>query len=199
MEVLLPVEGEHASALFPLIFSTEVTATIQWDGPDSLESYRRALTERERLVHDGKKHMFTIIDPETGQLAGSADIRPDDVNFRGDIGLWVGLPYQGKGLGTRVVQELTDYGFEKLGMEKIEASVFCGNVASRRIFEKCGYVLEGTIRASARKRGETLDEWMLGITKRDFRDRSKPEIEVEPRLPEDGLVELPGAKLTSFC
>jgi uncharacterized protein (DUF952 family) len=98
---------------------------------------------------------------------GSIDIRPRN-DVRADIGLWIGSPYHGQGIGSQAVQKITAYGFFSLGLEKIEAEIFVGNQASRRIFEKCGFILEGTRRLSVRKRGQLLDEWNLGITRQDY-------------------------------
>jgi uncharacterized protein (DUF952 family) len=53
-------------------------------------------------------------------------------------------------------------------MEKIEASIYTGNWASRRIFEKNGFLLEGTVRKATLKRGEWQDDWRLGITRQDY-------------------------------
>ena len=57
---------------------------------------------------------------------------------------------------------LARYAFDELGLAKLEATVFVGNVASRRIFEKNGFLLEGTIRRAVRKRGRFVDEWLFG-------------------------------------
>jgi predicted acetyltransferase len=71
-------------------------------------------------------------------------VRPSEQKFRGDCGLWIGEAWHGKGYGTRVVAELKRIAFEQIKMEKLEAGVFVGNIASRRIFEKNGFQLEGT-------------------------------------------------------
>lgn len=161
--ILTPVRAEHADPLYPMVKDSPVTATILWDGPESLAAYRSGLAEREVAVREGALHMFTIVDPESGKLAGSIDIRPDGDGFRADIGLWVGVPFHGRGLGTRAVRAVARYGFEALGLAKIEGKIFVGNHASRRAFEKAGFRLEGTIRRCARKRGQLVDEWVMGI------------------------------------
>ena len=167
-KVLIPVEGHHSKELFPMIHNSSITDTIQWDGPESYEELRGGLRERERLMKDGKIHMFTIVDPESGKLAGSIDIRPDAEKFCADVGLWIGESFQGKGLGTKAVKEITAYGFKALELSKVESYIFTGNVASRRIFEKCGYSLEGTIRWKVKKRGKLIDEWILGILSEEY-------------------------------
>jgi uncharacterized protein (DUF952 family)/RimJ/RimL family protein N-acetyltransferase len=167
--------SEDADRLFPLVYQTEVTKTIQWDGPASLEEYRHGMTERARRAQLGESHSFVIEEFDgtaplgSGIPVGMVDIRPyDEETFRADIGLFVGLPYQGTGAGTIAVRCLVEYGFGHLGLEKIEAFVFVGNQASRRIFEKNGFLLEGTIRRATYKRGRYLDEWLLGITRQDY-------------------------------
>ncbi|MBS1963733.1 MAG: GNAT family N-acetyltransferase [Bdellovibrionales bacterium] len=161
--LLTPVEAEHAEALYPMVKDSPVTATILWDGPESLAAYRAGLAEREASVKAGTLHMFTIVDPETGKPAGSIDIRPEEGGFRADIGLWIGVPFHGRGLGTRAVRAIARYGFENLGLAKIEGKIFVGNEASRRAFEKAGFRCEGTLRRCAMKRGRLVDEWVMGI------------------------------------
>jgi RimJ/RimL family protein N-acetyltransferase len=162
------VQAEDAEALFPLIFRTGVADTLLWDGPGSLEEFQKALAERAGQAARGEIHNFTIIEAATVRPIGSASIRPDGQHFRADMGLWIGKPFQGRGYGTQVVRRLIEYGFERLRLEKIDADVFVGNWASRRIFEKNGFSLEGTIRKAVRKYGRAVDEWVLGITRQDY-------------------------------
>ncbi len=165
---LKPVEADDVEELFPLVYQSTVTETILWDGPISRDELRKGLSESERDTRNGSKHQFTIIENASGKKIGSVDIRPYAEGWRGDMGLWIGVPFQGKGYGTEVVSLAVLYGFKKLNMEKIEATIFVGNQASRRIFEKCGFKLEGTIRKCVKKRGKILDEWLFGITKEDL-------------------------------
>lgn len=165
---LKPVEASDADELFPMIYQTAVTETIQWDGPESLEKYREGLAEREQQTKAGKSHLFTIVEVQTGKKMGSIDMRPFEEGFRGDMGLWIGEKFQGKGYATQAIAQILEYGFEKLKMEKIEAQIFLGNASSRRVFEKNGFRLEGTTRKYSLKRGKYLDAWSMGITKEDF-------------------------------
>jgi len=157
---------DDVDALLPLIHQSEVTNTIAWDGPSSEREYR---DNWPRVVTDTatrKRHFFTIVDPASAEPVGSCDVRPDEGSFRASLGLWIGLPFQSRGLGTRVVGDLVRYGFEVLGLCKLDAMVFLGNFASRRVMEKNGFVLEGTIRCALLKRGVPIDEWHLGLVNR---------------------------------
>lgn len=164
--LLVPVQAEHASILFPLIHKTKVTDTILWDGPENLESYVSAFKLRQKQVMKKEIYMFTIF--SNGEPCGSCSIRPQDDDCKADIGLWISEKASGKGIGTNVVKELTEFGFNFLKLQRIEAYVFEGNGASRKIFENNNYLLEGTLRQGCKKRGQFLNEWLLAITKDDF-------------------------------
>src|SRR5579859_3207401 len=136
-----PMDGD-ADQLFPMIYKTPVTDTILWDGPESLEAYRQSVELRQKQAKEGQSHWFVIVEKASNLPVGSMDVRPEENKLRGDIGLWIGQPFQSKGYGTQAVKEIVKYGFEKLRLQKIEATVFVGNTASRRIFEKNGFQLE---------------------------------------------------------
>jgi ribosomal-protein-alanine N-acetyltransferase len=61
----------------------------------------------------------------------------------GHIGYWIDQSFANKGLMTRAVRELTRYGFEELGLHRIEINLRPENAASKRVAEKAGYVFEG--------------------------------------------------------
>jgi uncharacterized protein (DUF952 family)/RimJ/RimL family protein N-acetyltransferase len=174
MLILRPALPEDADILFPLIYHSPVNDTLVWDGPESQDEYRHGMARRAFQTAHGEDHMMTIVIEDDLAVAapipiGSADIRPEaDQKLRADIGLWIGLPYHGKGYGTLAARWLVDYGFTQMGLEKIEASIYTGNTASRRIFEKNGFILEGTIRKATLKRGQWQDDWRVGITREDY-------------------------------
>jgi RimJ/RimL family protein N-acetyltransferase len=79
---------------------------------------------------------------ERGNLAGDADLR----GLRGsaaEFAFMIAAPSaQGKGLGTRFALMIHAFGFRELALARIYASVVPHNVASRRVFEKLGYVVD---------------------------------------------------------
>ena len=174
MLILRPIQPGDADLLFPLIYHSPVTDTLMWDGPDSLDEYRQGMARRAEKSAQGEYHSFTIVAEDdivrdSAVPIGSASIDPEPgQKLRADMGLWIGLPYHSKGYGTLTVRWLVDYGFTRLGLEKIEASIYSGNWTSRRIFEKNGFLLEGTIRKATLKRGQWQDDWRVGITREDY-------------------------------
>lgn len=59
------------------------------------------------------------------------------------IGYWIDRNHANKGLTTDAVNTLTRFGFEELGLHRIEINVRPENDASCRVAEKAGYVFEG--------------------------------------------------------
>lgn len=163
MVELRPISESDAEPLFPLIYGSSVTDTLVWDGPESLQEFRASLREREEKTLAGVLHSFAIIND--GAPIGAMRIAPNESGTTGDIGLWIGLPFQGRGLGTEAVRLVCAIGFETLNLHRLEARVFVGNTASRRIFEKNGFTVEGTLRHATLKRGHYLDEWIMGRIK----------------------------------
>jgi RimJ/RimL family protein N-acetyltransferase len=165
--LLRPVLATDAAPLYPQLAGTRIPDTILWDGPDSLADYQAGLASRADQVTRGEVHVFTILGD--GAPVGMIDVRPKN-DFRGDLGLWVGEAHHGRGVGTEAVRLAAHYAFDRLGLKKLEATVFIGNTASRRIFEKNHFTLEGTIRRAVRKRGQLVDEWLFGLLPEELRE-----------------------------
>ena len=72
---------------------------------------------------------------------------------------------QGKGLGTRFATMIHAFAFDRLEIERMYASVVPQNVASRRVFEKLGYVEDGS--DAAREYGDEGDI-VLAIARSTF-------------------------------
>lgn len=62
----------------------------------------------------------------------------------GEIGYWIGVPFWGQGLIPEAVKEMIRHGFEDLKLEKIWCMCFDGNIKSKRVQEKCGFVYHHT-------------------------------------------------------
>jgi RimJ/RimL family protein N-acetyltransferase len=97
-----------------------------------------------------------------GEAVGSVSLRPGtDIERRSaEIGYWLGEAYWGRGVMSAAVAAATDYAFRDLALLRVFAVPFARNAASVRVLERAGYVLEGTMRRSAVKDGEVLDQYL---------------------------------------
>ncbi len=99
---------------------------------------------------------FAIRDNED-LLIGCCGFKDCVAGHRAEIGYWLATPYWGRGLMTRVVGRMCEYGFEKLRLKRISAHVLAGNTASERVLRKNAFQQEGILRSYYRKGEEFLD------------------------------------------
>ena len=85
-----------------------------------------------------------------GDLCGVIGLVPQkDVYSKcAEIGYWLGEPYWGKGIATRAVKLIIEYGFKNLHLIRIHTGVFDGNIPSMRVLEKNGFKKEGVFNMS---------------------------------------------------
>lgn len=121
---------------FPLIFRSPTTDTLIWDGPESPQELKTILRDHEDKMTSGLLHALAIVKVSDAAPIGTTRIAPSPVDASGDIGLWIGSQFHGRGYGTESVGQLLGLGFGTLGLERFEARVFVGNVGSRRIFRE---------------------------------------------------------------
>ncbi len=93
-------------------------------------------------------------------------IKQKDVRRKSaELGYWIGEPFWNKGIATEAVQLITEYGFNKLDIFRIFASVYEYNVASMKVLKKNGFVKEGILRKSVFKNNKLWDEHIYGKLK----------------------------------
>jgi ribosomal-protein-alanine N-acetyltransferase len=98
--------------------------------------------------------------------AGFLNITPAD--RRAGIGYDLARPYWGQGLAIEAVEAVVRYGFQTLGLHRIEADVMPGNERSIRLLRTLGFVEEGRLRDYAYFKGRfnTLVRYGLLATDR---------------------------------
>jgi len=85
--------------------------------------------------HDGKGWNFVGQVTLGGIIYGA---------FRGaHIGYWIDQRFANRGITTRAVQLISEYGFQSLQLHRIEINLRPENEASRRVAEKAGFIFEG--------------------------------------------------------
>lgn len=70
---------------------------------------------------------------------------------------------RGKGYGTKSIQAISKWAFDTLRLRRIYAKMFSSNIASRRCFEKAGFVQEGVWRSHYFINGLVEDCLLYGL------------------------------------
>lgn len=92
-------------------------------------------------------------------------------NFR----VLIGPAGRDRGLGTEAIRLFVGYGFERLGLHRIELEVFAFNPRARRVYEKVGFVAEGVLREVLRDGDGWVDATVMSILAPEWaRHRGRP-------------------------
>lgn len=142
-------------AIVHLIGAREVAATTLRIPHPYTEEDARAMVRRSSM--DKSVVRLGIFLRKTGEFCGGIGLRVDAEHNHADLGYWVGVPYWGQGIATEAAREVVRYAFEMLGLNRICATCYAGNVASQKVLEKLGMKHEGRFRRHIRKWGEYKD------------------------------------------
>ena len=118
-----------------------------------------------------KTEGMLVIESPDGQIAGHIEFfRP--VSYWDAFELSYQLysdTYAGRGFATEAVQLLVDYLFASKKEHRIHLVIVGENAASRRIAEKCGFELEGTVRGAFFNDGRNQDVLLYSLLRTDPR------------------------------
>lgn len=99
-------------------------------------------------------------------LAGDGDLR-GIADREAEFAFLIAAPSaQGQGLGTRFATMVHALAFRELALERVYASIIPANVASRRSFDKLGYIVDES--PAARARAEETDDIVMSIDRTAF-------------------------------
>lgn len=102
-----------------------------------------------------------------GEAVGGIGIHPqtDIMRMNAELGYWLSAAYRGKGIATYAVKEMVKYSFDTFEFDRIFARPFPQNIASRKVLEKAGFVLEARIKNAIIKNNIRMDELIYAIRK----------------------------------
>ncbi len=110
--------------------------------PYTIEHARAWLAQMSDIVSPDSTRVDFAIDIHHQVVGSVAFINLD--GHKAQVSMWIAPNYWGQGLATEAMKLLVDFGFEKLGLERITAYHYTENPKSGRVLEKVGFKFEGT-------------------------------------------------------
>lgn len=93
-----------------------------------------------------------MFDKETNQFVGGTGYHHYDWDVPSiETGYWIRSSCAGKGFMTEAVNAITQYAFKQLGVKRITITCDTDNIRSKKIPERLGFSLEGTLKGNRRK------------------------------------------------
>lgn len=117
------------------------------------------------VVDDHSNHILAIA--VGGEAVGGIGLHPqtDIYKINAELGYWLSQQYWGNGIMTRAAQEMVAAGFRTYDIHRIFARPFGSNIASQRVLEKAGFILEARFEKTILKQGRFEDELIYAIRK----------------------------------
>jgi RimJ/RimL family protein N-acetyltransferase len=167
---LRPVLAEDAAGLFAMDDETgRLTGSPKKeDDPNwTLENLQRWYASRAE--HDDRIDL-SIIERATGAWAGEVVLNELNVGNE-SCGFRIALQgprFYGRGLGTEATRLIIGYAFATVGVHRIELQVYDFNPRARHVYERVGFVHEGTMREALRWDGQWIDCHLMGMLASDW-------------------------------
>ncbi len=133
-----------------------------------------AMEERwfeQMLEHHGRdRWYFVICRVEDDRPVGSIDLHDVDLrNGSATLGVVIGDPADtGQGYGSGAIRAIVGFGFDQLRLERIQLEVFDDNEPARRLYERIGFVHEGTRRRAIYRDGTFHDDHLMSILRGEW-------------------------------
>ena len=128
-----------------------------------------------KVINDPLNKRFSIVMKSTNKVVGMVTLQSIDWHNRSafhGIKLHTSCP-KGKGIGTDAVRALMRYAFEEVNLNRLDGCWLDYNIASKKLYEKCGWYAEGTKKEAIFKNGKYHDLIIAGITKKDYLEKNK--------------------------
>ena len=142
-----------------------------------------AMEERwfDRMVeaHGTDRFFFVICRRDDDRAVGSIDLHDvDGRNGSASLGIAIGDPADtGHGYGSDALIALVSFGFDQLRLERIELEVYAYNDRARAVYERVGFVHEGTMRRALYRDGAFHDVHRMAVLRDEWAARhGRPDV-----------------------
>lgn len=171
---LRPFTLDDEAAVFVLTSDPEIARFMRFEAHRTPVDTRAFLELVANHYRRGNRFAWALVRREDGLLIGSCGFVSQSTERKSaEIGYWLGKSYWGKGYAVEAARALVHFGFEQMGLERVEAKCFLQNYAGQRVIEKLGMKFEGTDRSEMIK-DEYPELNMYGISRKDWQDKQTP-------------------------
>lgn len=159
----------QADVLFNAIDNNRkhLSAFLPWVGRmKSVNDMKDYIKGSEALIQQQKEISFAILYEQ--QVVGRIGLHHlNMLNRSGAIGYWLIKEAEGKGIVTKSCKAIINYGFNELGLHRIEIKAAVDNLRSQAVPEKLNFRREGVLRQAELVNNEFLDLILYSILRHE--------------------------------
>ncbi|MGH2538995.1 MAG: GNAT family N-acetyltransferase [Actinomycetota bacterium] len=138
---LRELEPTDAASLAVVIADEAVLRYTTWMGPTDLEAAEGfvRMAQETAVATPRIEYLLAVALLATGEVIGAGGIRiEDEASQVGWLRFILRHDWWGRGVATEAAKLAIRFGFEQLGLGRIEADPALGNVAAHKVLEKVG-------------------------------------------------------------
>ena len=167
---IIPVAVEHASALASLVQNNVEHLKVFLPAVAelcSLEKARDHLCYAVERASAGEIYEWHLFVEES--LCGSVRLKDiDRVDRKAKIGYFIDSRFAGRGTISSAVSTVLEFCFGPLDLNRIELRCAIGNLPSKRVAERLGFLHEGVLRQEECLNGIFVDQHVYAMLTQDF-------------------------------
>lgn len=169
--VLRPWQESDAESLAKHADNIKIARNLtdQFPNPYTVENARAYI---QRVQNENPPRIFAIV--VDGEAAGGIGIHPqsDIMCKNAELGYWLAEKYWGRGITRKGIQLIVEYSFRTFDFDRIFARPFGSNIASQKVLELNGFILEGRFEKTIFKQGRYEDEFVYAVRKQTWSPQS---------------------------
>lgn len=139
---------------------------LTWEGIKTLE-------QAKDIIHSFycREGVYAIELKENGHCIGAINLHVKPEHEKAGFGYVLNRKYWNHGYMTEALLAILEMAFEKLELNRVEATHYVGNEGSGRVMEKCGLMKEGLALAEVKIKGVFRDVVHYAITREQWNKR----------------------------
>ena len=165
--LLRPPKLEDAELIHEAVLASipELTPWMEWCNEDySIEVPKAWIKAQPESWENDANYQFAVIDRTTMEILGGCGLNHINRYYRmSNLGYWIRSDRTKEGIATEVTHLLAQFGFDHLGIRRIEIVTDLEKWASRKVAEKAGATYEGILRKRVRNGEKNVDAAMYAL------------------------------------
>lgn len=156
-----------ADAVFRIFSDDEVTRFYDFDTFTNVNQAVELIARQRARYERGEGIRWGITEAVNDVVIGTVGYVFTQSNAQGGLGYDLARPYWRRGMMSEALGIVINCGFNAFKLNRVQALVLPGNVASLRLLWKLGFQEEGTLRDYAFFRGRYHDLRSFSLLRRD--------------------------------
>jgi len=165
---LVAIKQEHLPDIFKLFgdsrvtqYYNVVTLTKEYEAQKYIDLFHSRFVDKAGI-------RWGISLKERHNIIGTIGFNNFANQHRANIGFDLQAEFWGNGYLTEALKPVIEFGFMQLGINRIEAEVMQGNIASEKVLGKLGFKNEGILRQWMYWNGKHYDMTMFSLLQSEF-------------------------------